>query len=247
MIPPGPRLTDDGIPDDPDLQAAEYVLGSMTLEESLAFEALARGNGEVRASIQYWEDRLAPLADSLPVASPPPELWQRLALATGLYVPAGPPQPRRSRHQRSALSRAWGNTGLWRGISAASMAVAAGLALFVFAPSQLDADPLLAALSPSGAPGAVFLMRVDGAGNATVFAVGQPNTPEGRSLQLWALAAGSTVPTPLGLLSPSGQARLRVASAPGTRVLVSIEPFGGSPTGKPTGPVVYAGLLANGS
>ena len=53
MIPPGPRLTDDTVPDDPDLQAAEYVLGSMTLEESLAFEALARGNGEIRASVQY--------------------------------------------------------------------------------------------------------------------------------------------------------------------------------------------------
>ena len=247
MIPPGPRMTDDSTPDDPGLQAAEYVLGTMTLEETLAFETVARGNADVRASIEFWQSRLAPLADTIIVESPPPELWTRLSLAAGLGIPATRTQPRRPQRQRSALSRAWNNTGFWRGTAVAATAVALGLALFVLAPVQKAADPLLAALSPSGTPGAMFLMRVDGAGNATVFAVGQPNTPEGRSLQLWALSAGSTVPAPLGLLSPTGQARLRVISGPGTRVLVSLEPFGGSPTGKPTGPVVYAGLLADGS
>jgi len=33
--------------------------------------------------------------------------------------------------------------------------------------------------------------------------------------------------------------------AVGTQLLVSLEPKGGSPTGQPTGPVVYAGRLAN--
>lgn len=249
MIPPGPRMTDDSIPDDPGLQAAEYVLGTMTLEETLAFEAVARGNADVRASVEFWQDRLAPLAETIPVQSPPPELWTRLSLAAGLGLPQGPAQPRRPQRprQRSALSRAWNNTGFWRSAAAAAGTVALGLALFVLGPVQREADPLLAALSPSGVPGAMFLMRVDSEGNATVFAVGQPNTPAGRSLQLWALSEGSTVPVPLGLISPAGQARLRVASGPGTRVLVSLEPFGGSPTGKPTGPVVYAGSLANGS
>lgn len=247
MIPPGPRMTDDAIPDDPDLQAAEYVLGTMTLEEALAFEAMARGNADVRASVELWQDRLAPLAETVPAQSPPPELWSRLSLAAGLGMPVGQVQPRRPQRQRSAMSRAWNNTGFWRGAAVAATAVALGLGLFILGPPQRDVDPLLAALSPSGAPGAMFLMRVDGEGNATVFAVGQPNTPAGRSLQLWALSAGSTVPAPLGLISPAGQARLRLSSGAGTRVLVSLEPFGGSPTGKPTGPVVYAGLLANGT
>lgn len=247
MIPPGPRMTDDTVPDDPGLQAAEYVLGTMTLEETLAFEAMARGNADLRANVEFWQDRLAPLADTVPAQSPPPDLWLRLSLAAGLGIPDKRTQPRRPQRQRSALSRAWHNTGFWRGTAVAATAVAAGLALFVLGPAQRSADPLLAALSPSGTPGAMFLMRVDGEGNATVFAVGQPNTPAGRSLQLWALSEGSTVPAPLGLLSPTGQVRLRVASGPGTRVLVSLEPSGGSPTGKPTGPVVYAGLLANGT
>ena len=33
------------------------------------------------------------------------------------------------------------------------------------------------------------------------------------------------------------------ALAPGTRIMVSLEPVGGSPTGLPTGPVLFAGTL----
>ena len=245
MIPPGPRIPDDAVPDDLDLQAADYVLGAMTLEEGLAFEALARGNAEVRNSIQAWQDRLAPLAELVPVVSPPPELWQRLALAAGLGAPAGPPIRRPSR-KRGMLSETWNSIGFWRNAAFGAVAVAAGLAMFALAPPQYSTEPMLAALSPAGVPGAVFLVRVNSDGGATVFTVGQPNTPQGRSLQRWALAAGTDTPASLGLLSAVGQARLRVSSSPGTRLLVSLEPFGGSPTGKPTGPVVYAGQLTNG-
>jgi anti-sigma-K factor RskA len=31
--------------------------------------------------------------------------------------------------------------------------------------------------------------------------------------------------------------------ANGTQLLISLEPLGGSPSGAPTGPVVYAGML----
>ena len=43
-----------------------------------------------------------------------------------------------------------------------------------------------------------------------------------------------------------GRTLLRANLAAGTRLLVSQEPTGGSPSGAPTGPVVYAGLLVNG-
>lgn len=246
MIPPGPRLPDDAIPDDLDLQAADYVLGAMTLEESLAFEAMARGNPDAQASIQSWQNRLAPLAETVPVASPPPELWQRLALAAGLAAPVVA-RPRRSVRRRSAMSRFWGNIGFWRNAAIAATAVAAGLAMYVLRPPQYGTEPMLAALTPAGAPGVTFLVRVDNEGIATVFPVGQPNAPQGYSLQLWAVMEGAPAPASLGLLSPTGQARLRVRSPAGTRLLVSLEPAGGSPTGKPTGPVVYAGQLANGT
>lgn len=246
MIPPGPRLGLDA-PDDPDIQAAEYVLGALTAEESLGIEARARGDAELRASIEFWRVRLAPIADCIPAQSPPPELWKRLSLAAGLETANPVVVPRKPRKPRGFMWRTWHNLPFWRGMAVAGTAVAAGLAMFVLAPPEQTNEPMLAALSPAGAPGAVFLIRVDSTGNAVLLTVGRPSVPDGRSLQLWTLADGATAPAPLGLIPASGRARLRVASAPGTRILVSLEPFGGSPTGKPTGPVVYAGQLAEGS
>lgn len=245
MIPPGPRMAPDA-PDGPDVLAAEYVMGAMTSEEALTFEAQMLGDAALRDSTAFWRVRLAPLADCVPTESPPPELWNRLALAAGLPVPNAQMVTRKPRKPRTVLGRFWQNTPFWRGLAAASTAVAAGLALYVLAPPQQASEPMLAALSPAGAPGAMFLIRVEPNGTGIVQAVGTPNVPVGRSLQLWTVASDTAVPVPLGLVPASGRGRLRIASAPGTRILVSLEPFGGSPTGKPTGPVVYAGQLAQG-
>jgi len=68
----------------------------------------------------------------------------------------------------------------------------------------------------------------------------------GRALELWALPEGRD-PRSLGLISASGVARIALAG-PADLALrqvpalaVSLEPAGGSPTGKPTGPVLYSG------
>jgi anti-sigma-K factor RskA len=61
-------------------------------------------------------------------------------------------------------------------------------------------------------------------------------------LELWALAAGAKAPAPLGVIPPAGKT-VPPGVAEGTTLLVSLEPKGGSPTGKPTGPVLYAGTL----
>jgi anti-sigma-K factor RskA len=67
----------------------------------------------------------------------------------------------------------------------------------------------------------------------------------GRSLELWALPRGAQ-PRSLGLVSDQ-KAILRLAAAADQSLgdvpalAVSLEPQGGSPTGQPTGPVLYMG------
>jgi len=229
-------------PGDRDLDAAEYVLGLLPPDQARNIEAVAMHDVAVATSIVAWQNRLSPLAEAVTPVPPPPELWQRLALASGLHNAYA----RRGAPRRSLYEKLWGSARLWRSTTLAAMALAAGLAFLVLSPRQLAPEPLLAALSPQGSPGAVFLVRVGERGQATVIAVGQPNIPLGRALELWALREGATVPVSLGLLPGGGRTRLRAAVSAGTRLLVSQEPAGGSPTGAPTGPVVYAGLLTNG-
>ncbi len=248
IIPDGPRLTprDDGVPDDLDLLAAEYVLGSLSEDERQSLRFTYPGP-ELQARIAVWEERLAPLGETVSASSPPPELWQRLVLATGVGVQMGPhtksPKSKPIRSQSPPRS----STGFWRLTTAAATLVAAGLAMFILLPSPQVSEPLLAALSPAGVQQAAFIVRVDAAGVGTVFALQQPNAPAGRALQLWAVAPAPAPPVSLGLLDAKGTVRLRVRSSVGTLLAVSLEPPGGSPTGKPTGPVIYTGALTNGT
>jgi anti-sigma-K factor RskA len=222
--------------DEQDLQAAEYVMGLLPANQARALEALALNDATVAASITAWELRLAPLAGVVTPVQPPPVLWHRLALAVGIdnviQADFGAQRPLRR------------GAGVWKGMTVGSLALAAGMAylLLVKPPLPAGQEPLVAALSPYGSPGATFLVRVGPNGAATVVAVGDTNVPQGRSLELWAVN-GNAAPVSMGLLPDSGRKPLTISAQSGTQLLVSQEPEGGSPTKAPTGPVVYAGKL----
>ena len=66
-----------------------------------------------------------------------------------------------------------------------------------------------------------------------------------KSLQLWLIPAGKQ-PVSLGLLANNSATRIEMDQktlAAGSTIAISLEPQGGSPTGLPTGPVLYSGLL----
>jgi anti-sigma-K factor RskA len=71
----------------------------------------------------------------------------------------------------------------------------------------------------------------------------------GQVYELWMLPNGGAAPVSLGLLPMMGEialpldaARTAILANTGT-LAVSVEPAGGSPTGAPTGPVVYTAPL----
>ena len=220
-----------GAEDDRAMLAAEYALGSLDLADMRQAEALAAADPAFAREVQEWAQRLGPLAFAVLPVEPPAALWSRLALATG--VAAAP--PRRS------------SGGLWKATTGVSLAIAAGLALFAFLPRPPSADVepgrFAAALAPLGTP-ARFLAMTGPDGTMTLTSLNNPAAPAGRSLQLWSLPQGASVPVSLGLLS-SGQ---QVIHPPkrgeaNEQLLVSDEPVGGSPTGAPTGAVLFGGTL----
>ncbi len=177
--------------------------------------------------MRAWERRLSPLSRLAPEVPPPPELWQRIAESIG-------PAP-----EIVTLKPARSATRFWQASTAAALALAAGLAAFVIL--RGPAPPVVAVLAPTGSP---VLLALEGPGSALTVRPAGPlaTVPNNRDLELWALPEGATRPRPLGVL-PAAGLRLEAGLPAGTQILVSLEPKGGSPSGLPTGPVLYAGRL----
>lgn len=220
-----------GVSEERDLLAAEYVLG--TLEPAEARElvaARAKTDPALAHAIAAWEERLMPLSLSVAPVAPPASLWRRLSASIA-------PKPDRS------WVRAWRSVAVWRGATAAGFALAAALAAFLFVrpPHPLQS---VAALVPAGSAAAAYLAELQPDGTLRLVALRPVPVAAGKDLELWALPKGAARPVALGVLPASGR---NVAPpqmpARGTQLLISLEPLGGSPTGLPTGPVLFAGTL----
>jgi anti-sigma-K factor RskA len=228
------------IPTDPeelDLLAGEYVLGTLEAWQAREVEAALAGTPALRAAVGRWERRLAGLAEAVPPETPPAELWSRIAERVHLAeLPRLMPTPRR--HRGGLL----GSLALWRFATAGLAAAAAVLAFMLIQPPPTER--YLAVLQTDRAAPAWV---VEGEGGNIVLTSLNPRQPDpGRSLELWALPPGATAPTSLGVIPAEGRVTIpagRVTPQPGMLIEVSLEPEGGSPTGLPTGPVLFIGRL----
>jgi anti-sigma-K factor RskA len=213
---------------DRDLLAAEYVLGTLEGEEAREAALLLDSDPAFAAAVRQWEARLAPLAAGVAPVGPPEEVWGRIAASTGATTGEVVPLAFRRRLR------------VWQAGAGLALAVAASLAAFIV---LRPAPPARVAVLAPISGGVPVLLATEQAGGVLVI---QPSgaiaVPSDRDLELWALAKGETRPRSLGVLPASGR-RLVAALAPDTQLLVSLEPHGGSPTGQPTGPVLYGGTI----
>lgn len=225
-------------PDDLDMRAAEYVLGLLSRPETAALRRDMERNAALAAAVAQWETRLTPLTRTLEPQTPPAVIWQRLEAELDVRESArtstAPFRP------RPLLRR----IGFWRGATAVATALAAGLAfLLLHAPAPLP--HYAAAIVPTQSSAQPWLVETRGDGTLEVTALGAADRPAGKDLELWALAAGAAKPVSLGVLPASGAMIVAAPNLPreSLQLLISLEPAGGSPTGQPTGPVLYAGAL----
>jgi anti-sigma-K factor RskA len=227
-------------PDDPDLRAAEYVLGVLSAPEQAIGRNRITFDPGFRAAVEAWENRLAPLTRLADPVAPPPELWDRVT-ATLDQPPIAEPAPDAPPPPLPATPHAYTGKRFWQVTTAGALALAAGLAAFIVLRGP---SPPVAAVLTQTAGSAPALLALAGPGGTLTIrpATPLPPPPEGRDYELWALPAGALRPRSLGVLPATGH-RLDAQLAPGTRVLVSLEPKGGSPSGQPTGPVLYGGQM----
>src|SRR5207249_2308983 len=113
-------------------------------------------------------------------------------------------------------------------------------------PTQRAEESIVIVLAGQDSKPALVATADRGGHYLTIKAVTPVPLAPDRALELWALPEQGN-PRSLGLVSASGIARIALVAPAGTALqnipalAVSLEPRGGSPTGLPTGPVLYSG------
>jgi anti-sigma-K factor RskA len=223
-----------------DRLAADYVAGTLRGPARRRFEALLPAHPLLRNAVREWQTRLMPLTLSVDPEKPPPAVWKRIEARIGGAAPAAKAQP----------TGWWQRLALWRTFAAVASVAALSLAVLLANPGPAQ-PPIVVVLNATGerADGAIvpatFVASISGDGRAVVTKpVTQVSLQADRALELWAVP-GQGAPRSLGLISPQGTTIVKKGKVlDNTAALaVSLEPPGGSPTGAPTGPVLWVGKL----
>lgn len=210
--------------------AADYAIGLMPSAARRRFEQLLLEDAALRAELAQWQESLASLTETLPEQPVPDRVWQGI---TARIEPQVLHMPEK---------RPFWN---WLRVTAAicSLVIAATLGLLY----NRDSARYSATLLTADAQPALKVeahkdyLKVE---PLTLAAV-----DPGRSLELWAIPADGK-PISLGVIPPGGKGRVDLSDVQKGLIgkpialAVSLEPKGGSPTGQPTGPVLYQGALA---
>ena len=221
-----------------DRLAAEYALGTTPARVRRRLAAIARQDRVVAEALAQWERRVAALADAVPGVTPPPRVWQGIATRLGLEAERAP----------SAVRGWWQRIGFWRAFAAASFVVAVALGVVQWQHAIEPAAPLVVVLAGADAKPALIATAARGDRYLTLKNVGNATPTTGRVFELWALPQGAA-PRSLGVIPPGAVVRVPLAVQAGASLsgvpalAVSLEPPGGSPTGQPTGPVLYSGAI----
>jgi anti-sigma-K factor RskA len=244
--------------DDRDVLAAEYVLGTLDAAERQRAEALVRSDAGFAALARDWERRLGELHAAIEPVEPPPQVFERIRQRL-----AG---VERTRAQVVELAEMRRRVDRWRNFGTAMAALAAVLvALLVTSVLRPDLWPagMRPAAEVAGGPAAsrlVAVLQQDAASPAFILTVDVEKRlmtvrrvaalqPTGKSYELWLVSKQFPKPRSLGLV---GQQEFTTGTAlaayqPETisdaTYAISLEPEGGSPTGEPTGAVLWGGKL----
>ncbi|ROQ28521.1 anti-sigma factor [Gallaecimonas pentaromativorans] len=201
------------------LLAGHYFLGTLRGRARDRFETLLVSEKGARQALVYWEQRLAPCYELVPELSPPERVWQRL------------------QHQIAPAANSAPRPSWWMAAAAIVLAV---LLTWQWAKPGAPLSPQVAVIQ-GGQSQPLWAVKRQGQ-QLQVKALGEVANPD-KDYQLW-LVSSTSGPLSLGLLPQAGSRTLAWPSSySGKQLAVSLEPVGGSPTGQPTGPVLYLSQL----
>ena len=255
------------------LIAAQYVLGTLSTSARQRFQQLMQQQPELLKLTHAWERHFSPLAQLLEPQAVPDRVWARIenaldqiqAIDSNVKIAnsfnAANDQNIVVADNTGSNTPPLKNHNFWKPMAWLSSAVAAGLALFIVVNIphlQDNAVPVVAQIQPLAIKDVAVLsdtnqqpawiVRLQGT-TLSLHQLNSYNVPEQHDLELWSIGSDSAaLPKSLGVVRlNNGKAELDgIQTSLLTRssaLALSLEPKNGSPTGQPTGSVLYSGKV----
>jgi len=219
--------------------AGEYVLGVLSYQDRRVVEERMRRDRQFAAIVSRWEVNLSSFNDEYGTADPNRETFRQIEARLFADAESAP-----------RLSYGlWNSAAFWRSLTFASLAVTLGVIAFAsgLVPQPPASPPLVANLSGQNTQVNLAASYEIQSGRLRIVPVAA-GKPEEKSLELW-LVPGSGTPRSLGVFQPGMNGELIIPTdmrrqiSDGATLAVSLEPFGGSLTHQPSGPIIASGSI----
>jgi anti-sigma-K factor RskA len=253
-------------PGERDMLAGEYVMGLVEGSERASFEHRLEQDPELARAVESWRVHLAPIDATAPAIPPSAGLWPRieagiLAIAQSAQAGVEPALRQGQAPARLAESAArqaetagsrfadwWNSLFVWRGAALAGALAAIILAVsLVGALDRAKRQPVLVAVLLTETSVAAAVVNTFADGRVEMVPLHDIPVPEGKALEVWTLWDRAVGPRSVGLMQRARTGPLRLDQLPlGKDQLfeITIENATGSPTGRPTGPVIAKGTTS---
>jgi anti-sigma-K factor RskA len=230
-----------------DRLAAEYAAGTLRGPARQRFETLLPAHANLRRAVRAWQDRLMPLTLAIAPQQPSPAVWEGIEKRIGAKV---------NSLRAGSPAASWRQLAFWRWLAGLASTAAVVLAVVLAVPQPAQ-PPIVVVLGPAAPPAgggvaaASFVASISPDGRSMVTRpIANVRLESNRSLELWAVPKArpgqpAEAPRSLGVISADGATVVQRGKVlDGVDALaLSLEPSGGSPTGKVTGPILYVGKL----
>lgn len=223
-------------PEEQRLLVGEFALGLLEGDEHARVARRIASDPTLAQELRLWQSRLSGLDPGFAETPAPAGTFARIE--SRLFSPPARP-------------RLWDSLALWRGLAAASLAVAiVAIGVNLLQPARLDpeefATQLVAALQAQEGSGVEFVALYDPvSGSVRLTALSGEVAPD-RDLELWYIK-GDEPAVSMGVIPPDGRTEIelppeaREKFGAGIVLALTLEQKGGSPTGVAQGPIVAAG------
>jgi anti-sigma-K factor RskA len=235
-------------PPERDALAGEYVLGLLEGAELVAFARRLDSDRALADSVERWRAHLHPIDAGVRPIAPPPGLWPRIEADLRMTAQTAARPAPATPSAGSRLADWWNSLFVWRGAALAGALASLLLAVGLFAAlDRAQRQPVYVAVLLTEAGIATAVVNTYPDRRVEMVPLQNIAVPPGMALEIWTLWDRSVGPRSVGLIDRARTTPLRLDQLPLGRdqlFEITIEPATGSPTGRPTGPIVAKGNTA---